>query len=73
MEGSNSSGGESVDLYLKNYKLGKTLCNWSFGKVKFAEHVLTGHKVSIYIINCRWTKNIQMEEKGMYPLHINDF
>ncbi|TKY50224.1 SNF1-related protein kinase catalytic subunit alpha KIN10 [Spatholobus suberectus] len=56
-------GGGSVDMFLPNYKLGKTLGIGSFGKVKIAEHVRTGHKVAIKILNRRKIKNMEMEEK----------
>ncbi|PWA50376.1 SNF1-like kinase [Artemisia annua] len=62
MEGS-GHGGSSVDMFLRNYKLGKTLGIGSFGKVKIAEHALTGHKVAIKILNRRKIKNMDMEEK----------
>lgn len=57
-------GSSQADIYLANYKLGKTLGIGSFGKVKVAEHVLTGHKVAIKILNRRKIKNLEMEEKG---------
>ncbi|XP_054809023.1 SNF1-related protein kinase catalytic subunit alpha KIN10-like isoform X4 [Prosopis cineraria] len=63
MDGSTGRGGTGVDMYLPNYKLGKTLGIGSFGKVKIAEHVLTGHKVAIKILNKRKIKNMEMEEK----------
>ncbi|XP_074320055.1 SNF1-related protein kinase catalytic subunit alpha KIN10-like [Silene latifolia] len=53
----------AVDVYLHNYNLGKTLGIGSFGKVKIAEHKLTGHKVAIKILNRRKIKNMEMEEK----------
>ncbi|KAJ0970893.1 hypothetical protein J5N97_018852 [Dioscorea zingiberensis] len=62
MEGANNRGG-GVDVYLPNYKLGKTLGIGSFGKVKVAEHALTGHKVAVKILNRRKIKNMEMEEK----------
>ncbi|KAI7754915.1 hypothetical protein M8C21_027025 [Ambrosia artemisiifolia] len=62
MEGSRHHG-SSVDMILKNYKLGKTLGIGSFGKVKVAEHALTGHKVAIKILNRRKIKNMDMDEK----------
>lgn len=62
MEGGGRSG-SSVDMFLRNYKLGKTLGIGSFGKVKIAEHTLTGHKVAIKILNRRKIKNMEMEEK----------
>ena len=33
------------------YILGETLGHGSFGKVKLAEHELTGHKVAVKILN----------------------
>ena len=43
--------------------MGKTLGIGSFGKVKVAEHVLTGHKVAVKILNRKKIKAIDMEEK----------
>ena len=39
-----------VSLCLR-YILGETLGHGSFGKVKLAEHELTGHKVAVKILN----------------------
>ena len=50
-------------IYLPNYRMGKTLGIGSFGKVKVAEHILTGHKVAIKILNRKKIKAIDMEEK----------
>ncbi|CAI0439476.1 unnamed protein product [Linum tenue] len=63
MDGSTHRGSSNVDMFLSNYKLGKTLGIGSFGKVKIAEHALTGHKVAIKILNRRKIKNMEMEEK----------
>ncbi|KAF8390175.1 hypothetical protein HHK36_024697 [Tetracentron sinense] len=63
MDGPTGRAGSSVEIYLPNYKLGKTLGIGSFGKVKIAEHALTGHKVAIKILNRRKIKNMEMEEK----------
>ncbi|KAG5247400.1 SNF1-related protein [Salix suchowensis] len=63
MDGPSYRGSSSVDVYLPNYKLGKTLGIGSFGKVKIAEHALTGHKVAIKILNRRKIRNLDMEEK----------
>lgn len=62
MDASGSRGG--VESILPNYKLGRTLGIGSFGRVKIAEHALTGHKVAIKILNRRKIKNMEMEEKG---------
>ncbi|PNT70842.1 serine/threonine protein kinase OSK1 [Brachypodium distachyon] len=48
---------------LKGYRIGKTLGIGSFGKVKIAEHIITGHKVAIKILNRRKIKSMEMEEK----------
>ena len=37
-------------------------------QVKVAEHVTTGHKVAIKILNKKKIKHMDMEEKGM--LHV---
>ncbi|KAF8408145.1 hypothetical protein HHK36_007287 [Tetracentron sinense] len=63
MDGPTGRGGSSADMFLPNYKLGKTLGIGSFGKVKIAEHALTGHKVAVKILNRRKIKNLEMEEK----------
>lgn len=63
MDGGHGGG---VDMFLPNYKFGKTLGIGTFGKVKIAEHVLTGHKVAIKILNRRKIKKMEMEEKGLY-------
>ncbi len=71
MEGGGSGRGmstASAEFYLPNYKLGKTLGIGSFGKVKVAEHVLTGHKVAIKILNRRKIRSMDMEEKGLCVL-----
>lgn len=57
-------GDGAVDSLRRNYRLGKTLGHGSFGKVKIAEHVRTGHKVAIKIINRRRMGGPDMEEKG---------
>jgi serine/threonine protein kinase len=49
---------------LSGYRIGKTLGIGSFGKVKIAEHILTGHKVAIKILNRRKIRSMEMEEKG---------
>lgn len=63
-------GNSQAEIYLPNYKLGKTLGIGSFSKVKVAEHVLTGHKVAIKILNRRKIKNMEMEEKGNFLPHL---
>ncbi|XP_051115935.1 SNF1-related protein kinase catalytic subunit alpha KIN10-like [Andrographis paniculata] len=47
----------------RNYRLGKTLGHGSFGKVKIAEHIQTGHKVAIKVLNRRRMRSPVMEEK----------
>ena len=52
-----------AEFFLSNYRLGKTLGIGSFGKVKVAEHILTGNKVAIKILNRKKIKQMEMEEK----------
>ncbi|XBI32550.1 hypothetical protein VPH35_055988 [Triticum aestivum] len=68
MDGNTSGGGHSEAL--KNYNLGRTLGIASFGKVKLAEHKLTGHKVAIQILNRRQMEIMQMEEKANREIKI---
>ena len=65
MDGQTGRGGSDVDVLLQKYKFGKTLGHGAFGKVKMAQHILTGHKVAIKILNRRKMKSLEMEEKGM--------
>ncbi|GJM93248.1 hypothetical protein PR202_ga09792 [Eleusine coracana subsp. coracana] len=58
MEGAGKDGNP-----LRNYRIGKTLGIGSFGKVKIAEHITTGHKVAIKILNRRKIRGMEMEEK----------
>lgn len=64
MAGPAVQGSGSADSFLRNYKVGKTLGTGSFGKVKIAEHALTGHKVAIKILNRKKMKHVGMDEKG---------
>lgn len=64
MDGPTGRGG-GADMPLQNYRMGKTLGHGSFGKVKIAEHLPTGYKVAIKILNRRKMKSPDMEEKGM--------
>lgn len=65
--GGSSRGGSMhscSELFIPGYKIGKTLGVGSFGKVKLAQHELTGHKVAIKILNKRkMSRNADMEEK----------
>ncbi|KAK7381276.1 hypothetical protein VNO78_33847 [Psophocarpus tetragonolobus] len=63
MKRSSGGGGGSKDMFMRNYKLGKTLGIGSFSMVKIAEHVLTGHKVAIKILNRQQIQDMEMEEK----------
>lgn len=54
----------NAEFHLPSYRIGKTLGIGSFGKVKVAEHVLTGHKVAIKILNKKKIVSMDMEEKG---------
>ncbi|CAD6271476.1 unnamed protein product [Miscanthus lutarioriparius] len=55
---------------LIGYRIRITLGFGSFGKVKIAEHILTGHEVAIKIINRRRITSMEMEEKVKRDLKI---
>jgi len=61
--GSSSRGGGYPEALVKSYKLGKTLGIGSFAKVKVAEHIVTGLRVAIKIVDRRQMKSMDMEEK----------
>ena len=46
-----------------HYRLGKNLGIGSFGKVRLAEHQLTGHKVAVKILNRARIRQLDMDEK----------
>ncbi|KAF0700705.1 Aste57867_8759 [Aphanomyces stellatus] len=52
-----------VPVQLGHYRLGETLGTGSFGKVKLAEHEITGHKVAIKILNRNKIRSLDMGEK----------
>lgn len=56
-----STSGNTV---LGNYKVIRNLGHGSFGKVKFARHLLTGCKVAIKILNRRKIREKGMDMKG---------
>jgi len=68
MDGGGGEGsGAGMNMFLRNYKLGKTVGFVSMlGKMKIAEHVLTGQKVVIQILKRDKIKNMEMEEQGLY-------
>ena len=51
------------DSLLHSYRISRTLGFGSFGKVKIGEHILTGHKVAIKVLNRKKVKSMDMEEK----------
>lgn len=64
MDGSVRSGVEGV--LSPTYKLGKRIGIGTFGKVKIAEHVLTGHEVAIKILKLTKIKDMGREETGIF-------
>ena len=50
-------------LTIGPYRIGKTLGIGSFGKVKLAQHMLTGHRVAIKILNRQKVAMMDMETK----------
>ncbi|TKY45308.1 SNF1-related protein kinase catalytic subunit alpha KIN10 [Spatholobus suberectus] len=65
MDGAGQGNGAVLDLFLTNYKLGKTLGLGSLGNVKIAEHVLTGQKVAIRILKLK--RKIEILRLLMHP------
>jgi len=55
------------------YKVGSTLGVGTFGKVKMAEHLLTGQKVAIKIINKKKMEQMNMHEKIRREINILQF
>jgi hypothetical protein len=54
----------SVDIFVALLKSCSAIAGpW---QVKVAEHVLTGHKVAIKILNRKKIQSMDMEEKGMH-------
>ena len=45
------------------YVLGRTLGVGSFGKVKLAQHELTGHRVAVKILNRKKIQSLDMDDK----------
>mmetsp|Transcript_23613 Transcript_23613/g.43843 ORF Transcript_23613/g.43843 Transcript_23613/m.43843 type:complete len:613 (+) Transcript_23613:599-2437(+) len=67
-QGSSSSGRSRT--IIENYCLGRTLGIGSFGKVKLAEHMLTGQLVAIKILNRAKIRSLDMEEKVRREIQI---
>eukprot|EP00126_Sphaerothecum_destruens_P000888 Sdes_comp11617_c0_seq1m2792 len=53
----------TASLKIGHYILGDTLGIGSFGKVKIAQHELTGHKVAVKILNRKKLKSLDMVGK----------
>lgn len=56
----------SIEVFLKNYKVGKILGVGSTAKVKAAIHKLTGHQVAIKILNHHKIAKMGLEHKGPF-------
>ncbi|MCL4126527.1 UNVERIFIED_CONTAM: hypothetical protein GTU68_010785 [Idotea baltica] len=65
MESAGAGPGSQTITLMKigHYKIGRTLGAGTFGKVKYGEHILTGTKVAIKILNRRTIKNLDMVNK----------
>ncbi|XP_022251404.1 5'-AMP-activated protein kinase catalytic subunit alpha-2-like [Limulus polyphemus] len=62
-KGRRSGGLEQPVVKIGLYVLRETLGFGSFGKVKIAEHEITGHKVAVKILNRRKIKLLEVAEK----------
>lgn len=65
MNGSSSQISSKRKSVLPTYKIGKTLGQGSFAKVKLAVHKTTGHNVAIKILNREKIKQMGIEAKGI--------
>ncbi|XP_018012177.1 5'-AMP-activated protein kinase catalytic subunit alpha-2 [Hyalella azteca] len=65
LSGNNMGPGAQTITLMKigYYQIGPTLGKGTFGKVKYGEHILTGTKVAIKILNRRQIKNLDIVEK----------
>lgn len=61
---------ENVPLILGQYRIGKTLGIGAFGKVKLAQHMITGQKVAVKILNKGKIKHMEMSEKVRREINI---
>jgi 5'-AMP-activated protein kinase, catalytic alpha subunit len=68
MDGSGKGGSSGAEALQRTYRIGTTLGIGSFGKVRIAEHMLTGHKVAIKVLNRHKIKSMGMEEKGKFAM-----
>lgn len=50
-------------IRIGNYRLGKTIGEGTFGKVKLAEHEITGHRVAVKILNRDKMKDTKLDQK----------
>jgi 5'-AMP-activated protein kinase catalytic alpha subunit len=63
------NGDQSV-VRIGHYCLGQTLGQGSFGKVKLAEHEITGHKVAVKILNRQEIETSKMDQKIVREIKI---
>jgi len=63
--GNNNAPGQQTITLMKIgfYQIGATLGKGTFGKVKYGEHILTGTKVAMKVLNRRQIKNLDIVEK----------
>ncbi|XP_037775905.1 5'-AMP-activated protein kinase catalytic subunit alpha-2-like isoform X1 [Penaeus monodon] len=63
-QGQGGPGSQTITLMkIGHYQIGNTLGSGTFGKVKYGEHILTGTKVAIKILNRKTIKNLDMVSK----------
>eukprot|EP00903_Cladosiphon_okamuranus_P009268 g8843.t2 len=61
---------ENTPVIIGRYRLSKTLGIGAFGKVKLGEHMLTGHKVAVKILNRGKIQALDMEDKVKREINI---
>ncbi|CAM9389708.1 unnamed protein product, partial [Phaeothamnion confervicola] len=57
-------------VVIGHYRLSKTLGIGAFGKVKLGEHMITGHKVAVKILNKGKIQALEMDEKVRREINI---
>ncbi|CAN0266444.1 unnamed protein product [Ectocarpus sp. 6 AP-2014] len=61
---------ENMPVVIGRYRLSKTLGIGAFGKVKLGEHMLTGHRVAVKILNRGKIQALDMEDKVKREINI---
>eukprot|EP00792_Barthelona_sp_PAP020_P001915 TRINITY_DN1308_c0_g1_i1.p1 TRINITY_DN1308_c0_g1~~TRINITY_DN1308_c0_g1_i1.p1 ORF type:complete len:565 (-),score=146.65 TRINITY_DN1308_c0_g1_i1:47-1741(-) len=61
---------DTSETFIGYYKLKRTIGGGTFGKVKVAEHVLSGHKVAVKILNKAKIRTLKMTDQVQREIRI---